>query len=441
MPISRLRLRLTFWFGAAFLLGLLVLDGGFLLYTHRKGTTRLARETAAQAVNLTTSMLEERDARPDASLDDVVGEVLGEWPPGPELIAVFDSSGRRLGARGDSARLAMLDGYRHNTHRGTLMLPLADDGALRVAWNREAARGRPVLVVAATSTAALQEDQEILVGWLLLSLPLIGLSSAGAGYAMARRALTPVQAMARELDTIDPERIDHRLPVGNPADELDQLSTHFNGLLERLARARESSRLFLAQAAHQLRTPLTVVRGESALGLDRPRSPEDYLAALRRISLAAEQMSRRVGELFLLAEAQAGERPQLTDRVELDGLVMEAADLMRSRASGLGRTLALGQMDDTPLMGAEALLREAVMELVENACRHGTPDEPIELSVRREGRTAHLEVSNTGPAFPDGASQGLGLPIVRWVAEIHGGSLITERRGERNVVRIDVPIT
>src|SRR5258706_7350043 len=141
--------------------------------------------------------------------------------------------------------------------------------------------------------------------------------------------------MRRHLEEIEERRFEQGLLVHRPADELDQLATHFNALLDRLALARATNLRFLGHAAHQLRTPLTIVRGESALGLERPRVTEDYRAALRRIDLAAEQMSRPVADLFLLAEAEAGERPALTAGVELDGIAVEAVDLMRGRAAGL----------------------------------------------------------------------------------------------------------
>ena len=439
MQISRLRLRLAAWFGAAFLLGLLVLDVGFLTYARRKANAKLTREVSSAALDLSLAIIEERAARRGPTSDAVVREVLGEWPPGPDVIAVYDQAGHLLGSRGDSGLVRAIGAAAIGGSRdGSMDLPLNDEGRLRVAWVREGPTPG-VTILTASSTAGTQEDQETLIGWLLLSLPLIGLSATAAGYALARRALRPVRAMAEELDAIDPQRIDRRLPTGTPPDELDQLASHFNSLLDRLAGARETSRRFLAQAAHQLRTPLTVVRGESSLGLDRPRTPDDYRAALRRINLAAEQMSRRVSELFLLAEAEAGELPALTDRVELDGLVMEAADLMRGRAAGLGRTLEFGTMDDVPVLGAESLLREAVMELLENACRHGIAQQPVLITVSRAGARARVEVTNAGPPFPDGPTQGLGLSIVRWVTEIHGGTVGIERRGATNAVTLDLP--
>ena len=435
MPISRLRLRLAAWFGAAFLIGLVILDVGFLLYTHRKADAKLTRDVTKDARDLSSGVIQERDANPAASAAASVAEVLGEWPPGVEVIAVYDAAGEILGHRGSPALVELLAPLARRERSGATDLAVDDEGALRAAWVHEGGRS-PIVVVVGSSTAAIREDQERLIGWLLLSLPVIGLGAAGAGYALARRALTPVLAMARELDAVDPERIDRRLPVGEAPDELGQLALHFNGLLDRLAAARDSGRRFLAQAAHQLRTPLTIVRGESQLGLDRPRTAEEYRAALRRINLAADQMSRRVGELFLLAEAETGERPDVSLPVELDAVALEAADLMRGRAAALGRSLVFGVMDDVVVRGSESLLREAVLELLENACRHGTGGRPVLIAVRRLESRGRVEVANDGPPIPS-TSEGLGLPIVRWVAEIHGAAVVVERADSCNTVALE----
>lgn len=441
MAISRFRLRLAAWFSAVFLVGLLVLDLGFLVYSRRKAEAKVSQDVRLAAASLDDAFRDEHAHRPDAPADSLVREVLDEWPAGPDAILILDSTGRQLGARGDSSRISALVQVSLPAKReGTVDLTGSPRNQLRAAWIRNR-QGTGLTVIVANSTFRTHEDQEALVGWLLLSMPLIGLGATVAGYLLARRALKPVESMAEALDAIDPGRIDRRLPTSTPPDELDHLASHFNALLDRLVNARETNRRFVAQAAHQLRTPLTIVRGEAALGLDRPRTTEDYRAALRRINLSAEQMSRRVNELFLLAEAEVGERPELTDRVELDGMVMEAADLMRGRATSLDRTLEFGGMDDVVVLGAESLLREAVMEVLENALRHGTAAQPVRIAVQRNSAGAHVQITNSGPSFPEGPSNGLGLPIVRWVAEIHGGSVRIERLGEVNAVVLDLPAT
>src|SRR6185312_16238789 len=143
--------------------------------------------------------------------------------------------------------------------------------------------------------------------------------------------------------------------------------------------AQLRNRQFVQRAAHQLKTPLTVVLGEADLSLSG--GDGEGAAGMRRVRTAARQMRRRVDELLLLAEAQTGEQVPLDDEVELDGLALECADLMRGRAAQLSRSLMLGRVEPITVRGSERLLREALVELIENACRHGSAEPAIQVSV------------------------------------------------------------
>jgi signal transduction histidine kinase len=140
-------------------------------------------------------------------------------------------------------------------------------------------------------------------------------------------------------------------------------------------------------------------------------------------------MARRVEELLLLARATAGQRVARTDAVELDGMALECADLMRGRAHALGRRLELGRVDPVVITASEPLMREAIVELLENACRHGDGLTPVRLSVYRDGVHAVIEVANGSPEgitwLPDRSpGHGLGLQVLRYIAAEHGGRLV-----------------
>jgi two-component system heavy metal sensor histidine kinase CusS len=292
----------------------------------------------------------------------------------------------------------------------------------------------------------LHEDEEAFALWLLASVPTTIILSLVAGYILSRRALRPVGQLGKAIDGISPDALDQRLPVSSRPDELDRLAGQFNGLLGRLEQAQAQNRRFLEKAAHQIRTPLTLVLGETDLALDRPRSQEAHAEALRRIRIAAGQMHRRVEELLFLARAEAGERAPMTERVELDGLALECADLMRARAQALGCKLELTRVDPTVVLGSEHLLREALLELLENACRHGSPSGPVRLSVLGEASEAVLEVVN--PAGKAGSTDerrgtsgsGLGLQVVEWIASEHGGRLIHGQSHNQVISTLHLPL-
>ncbi len=120
--------------------------------------------------------------------------------------------------------------------------------------------------------------------------------------------------------------------------------------------------------------------------------------ALERVQRAAMQIRRRVGDLFLLAQAEAGEKPALKERVELDQVILDTVDLYRARADALGKALELGNIDEAAVRGDPHLLHEATAEMIENACRHGTAEAPVRIALIRSGSEIWLQVENTG--FP-----------------------------------------
>jgi len=212
---------------------------------------------------------------------------------------------------------------------------------------------------------------------------------------LAARFAVAVLAAVAVVDDLN-----RRLPVRAPPDEIDRLTERVNGLLASLAEARDRNRTFLARAAHQIKTPLTVVRGESTLGLERPRDNDTYRAALERIQRAADQMVRRVDDLFLLAQAEAGDRPPMQDAVELDGLALECTDLMRGRAQQTRHSLELERVEGAVARGNEPLLREALLELLENAVRYGEAARPIRVAAYAGHEHATLAVTSAGRRCP-----------------------------------------
>ncbi|HET7023596.1 MAG TPA: histidine kinase dimerization/phospho-acceptor domain-containing protein [Gemmatimonadales bacterium] len=450
MALSRVRLRLTAGFAIAFLIGLVALNTALFAYLRRQASRRVTTHLQLSAEQLLRSIHQEQVSdQADRDISAAAREVLGEWPDPTVAFRVFNADGTVLGSRGDSTLLRVIPA----AAALTLGRPRTARGALaRYDAFTDPAAG-PLTVVVATSIAGLVAENDALLTWMVLSAPLVLLLSLSGGYLLSRFALTPVGTLARAVADLPPDDLERRLPVTAPPDEIDQLAAQFNDLLHRLHQVHTQNRRFLEAAAHQLRTPLTLVLGESQLALEPTRGAEERLATLRRIQLAAQQMRHRVSDLFLLARAQAGERPQLADAVDLDGLVFEGADLFRARAHALGRALDLGTMDAAEVTGDAMLLREAVMELLENACRHSTGRGSVHISVSTRGGLAVIAVENPGAALPgDWESResgphegpeprGLGLALLRWIAGVHGGGLSVRREGDRNVVSLELPFS
>lgn len=443
MPLSRLRLRLTLRFAGAYLIGLLALDLALYGYLRERTDHRLSRDLEARATALIAAVDQELADEPDSSLQADAREVMREWKAPPGAYQIADTLGRPLATRDPAGWLAAWHGNVFDSGRRDRRLE-GSPPLRRVIAQSDS--GPPFRVAVVASAGAAAEDDERLAWWLgasALALLLLGL---GGGYVLSRGALAPIDALGDAVAGISPTSLGARLAVADPPDEVDRVRAQFNALLARLEEAQSQNRRFLREAAHQIRTPLTLVMGEASLALSGSGAGDPE--TLRRIQRAAEQMQRRVDDLFLLAEAQAGAAPALNERVDLEELVLETTDAMRARAHQLGRRLAFRELTPVFATGHRGLLREALLELLENAVRHGGADGPVEIGLEG-GDAPRLVVASRGAPFTisaatvapagEGAHHGLGLTIVRWIVELHRGTLALTSRDGTNTVAISLP--
>jgi two-component system OmpR family sensor kinase len=267
-------------------------------------------------------------------------------------------------------------------------------------------------------------------------------------------------AMSEQARRIGAASLHGRLPAGNPHDELGRLAAAFNDLLARLDEAFAQQRRFVADASHELRTPVAVLSGEAELALAREDRPtpalRDAIAVMRD---EAHRMRRIVDDLFLLARADAGDRALALEELYLADVAADVCRAAQSLARAKEVTLTLAPADDVgpfadalPFRGDEGLLRRLLLNLVDNAIKHTPAGGAVTLAARREGDVYRLTVRDSGPGIPpgewervferfyraadapragrarrgsvgDSSSAGLGLPIARWIAEAHGGVL------------------
>jgi signal transduction histidine kinase len=274
--------------------------------------------------------------------------------------------------------------------------------------------------------------------------------------------------MSSTAERIGATTLHERLPVANPRDELGRLATVFNNLLGRLDRSFEQQRQFMADASHELRSPVAVISGEAELALARrDRAPEDYRDALTTIHGEARRLTRVVDDLFLLARAGAGEQPLVLSELYLDELLCECTRALHALA--VRRNIDLrcdAAAEEMPLRGDEALLQRLVVNLIDNAIKYTQAGGSVRVSADRCNGRYRVAVADTGPGIPrelqgriferffraadrspspdpdQRGGAGLGLPIARWIAEAHGGRVELEKsdpRGSTFVVELPAP--
>ena len=283
---------------------------------------------------------------------------------------------------------------------------------------------------------ALGDRNEVLASLLALMLvmgPVALLLAALAGYRLAGAALRPVESMRREAAEISSETSGRRLPVPEAQDEVRRLGETLNEMLERLDEGLLRERRFVADAGHELRTPLSLLLTELELALRRPRSPEELQAAIRSATEEVERLIRLAEALLVLHSS--GAAALRLGEIDTRELLAVVARRFAARAATQGRTIvveASGRFD-----GDRDRLEQALGSLVDNAFTHGKGT--VRLEAEREDDTIVLRVSDEGSGFPDdflphaferlsradeartSGGAGLGLAIVDAVARAHGG--------------------
>jgi heavy metal sensor kinase len=275
--------------------------------------------------------------------------------------------------------------------------------------------------------------------WMIL----VGLLLAGTGgYFLARKSL----AMGEQARHIGATNLHDRLPVLNAKDELGQLATTFNDLLDRLDQSFERQRRFVADASHELRTPLAILRGEAEVAMSHHgRAAEDYLESLGILHEETSRLIKIVEDLFTLTRADSGQYLLSPEDVYLEEVVAECAHSARTLAREKNIELSVDASSECLVRGDQALLRRMILNLLDNAIKYTAEGGRVEIACRATNTGFEVDVTDTGPGIPpelqsriferffradparsrsgrEGGA-GLGLSIALWIAEAHHGRL------------------
>ena len=344
----------------------------------------------------------------------------------PDLAPLF----RRAGATGEAFT--------------TLNGPLGKERAYAVLIKLP---GRREIVAVIRGMEAETVMLQSLRGSLFWATP-IGLVVAFAGgIFLAGRALSPIGEMASQAERIGARTLHERLPVANPADELGQLAATVNHVFDRLETAFDQQRRFMAEASHELRTPIAVMRGEADLALGRDRSPTEYREALTVISAESRRMTRVVEDLFLLARADAGQLHLGLTEFDLADLATTCCRTVQTLATARQITVVPTIESAARVRGDGGLISRAIVNLLDNALKYGRIGGTVRVTVDQRDGHSTVAVRDDGPGIPvelqtrifdrfyrgpaaravedcgTGGGAGLGLAIAKGIAEAHGGTI------------------
>jgi heavy metal sensor kinase len=294
-----------------------------------------------------------------------------------------------------------------------------------------------------------------------LGIPL-GAALAGlGGYLLARRALAPIGRMAARAESISADRLSERLPVENPDDELGQLATVINRTFARLERSFELLRQFTADASHDLRTPLTALRSVGEVGLREPRTADEYREIVGSMLEETDRLTRLIDSLLAMSRADAGHVKLERETLDLGALAREAATYLGVLAEEKGQQLLVEGEAFVPVVADRLVLRQALVNLIDNAIKYSPANAPIRIQVSARDAHGVIAVCDEGPGIPvehrervfdrfhrvdrararASGGSGLGLAIARWAVEANGGRIELEtEEGHGCQFRIVLPL-
>jgi signal transduction histidine kinase len=339
-----------------------------------------------------------------------------------------------------------------------------DRESFRLLQRHIAEAGVPKMVVRVGATRdAVDDDVWRLTEMILVALAFILVAAPLIGYWLAGRATRPLAVILQTTARLHPDNLSERLPLRGSGDELDRLSATMNGMLDRLAAHLEQQRVFVANAAHELRSPLAAMRTSVEVALERDRTPVEYRELLAELVEQCAALASLINHLLLLAEGDAG-LLQADAPVRLDQLASRAVDMFQGIADQRGVELRVKTTEPVTVRGNTVHLREVIHNLIDNALKFTPPGGSVcaEVSALPNAEQVELRVSDTGMgivpedlprvferffladksrqrAQPSGGN-GLGLSICQSIVNAYGGRIaITSEVGQGTTVTVSLP--
>lgn len=285
-----------------------------------------------------------------------------------------------------------------------------------------------------------------------------------AGYFFAKQVTGPLADISATANRLQPQHLSERLPIRGTDDELDRVSATINRMLDRIADYIERNRSFVANAAHELRSPLAALQSTAEVALNRVRSPEEYANLLSDMIDEVGQLSAMVNRLLILAQGDDGRlAPQPGHTARLDKVVREAVDMFHAVAESLGVALSIVELHPATLAGDESNLRHLVRNLIDNAIKFSSPGGSVEVTLKIAGDSAILTVADHGIGIAESdlprlferffrgdrsrhretgrTGTGLGLSICQSVVQAMGGEIRVESEvGKGSTFTVRLPL-
>jgi heavy metal sensor kinase len=437
-----LRARLTLWYTLALLAVLCLFAVAVLWQQSRIGLRRVDRELEAFAATLANVMRDEvkEAGNPRAAAAEALATVAA---PG-YAVAILDEQGTPLAASWSGLTLRQpmpaVEGVHVWTDRSA-------SGPWRVRAEAEQFETAHVNLLVGTPLDDVYRERREAQEAMLVGIPIALLLAGAGGLWLASIGLRPITDMARRAAQIPLSGMED-LGESERTDELGQLARSFNGLVARLRSALGTQRRFMADASHELRTPVSVIRSAADVTLSRRQRDEaEYRDALGIVGDEARRLGTLVEDMLVLARADAGGYPLRPVDLYLDEILTGCRRTLDVVAAEHGVAVNVAPLPELPLRGDEDLLRRMLLNVLQNAVQHTPGGRSVDVEAELNDGTLSVRVRDHGPGIAAadrerifdrfvqldparrGNGTGLGLPIARWIAEAHGGRLVLDASG------------
>jgi heavy metal sensor kinase len=455
-------LRLTFWYLGIIAVAQLIFGVGMWLIL-RENLHDIADSTLAVQVEDVRRFLASQ--RNDISVSELQKAITDEYSAetGGDYLQIVDADGNWIYRSAVLAERAFPP-----IAPSQLRKPVHKDirfgkAPFRFVSRRIDVQGHAYTVQAGTPTQEEMETLERFQKYLLMFAPIMLFAAGAMGYWMSRRALAPVDALTRTARTITGNTLSSRLEQLHTGDELQRLSDTLNEMLSRIETAFTRVTEFTADASHELRTPISLIRTEAELVLRRSRGEEEYREALRHILLEAERTTSLIEELLALARADSGRQSLNIQPIDLRGTLQDVASGWRAVASVRGLQFSERILEaELRVLGDAAALRRVVDILLDNAFKYTpAPGGVVTLSAEESDGNAVISVRDNGMGIAEEhqsriferfyrvdktrsrelGGAGLGLSIAQWVVQQHHGTIQVESAiGAGSIFRVRIPL-
>jgi heavy metal sensor kinase len=262
-------------------------------------------------------------------------------------------------------------------------------------------------------------------------------------FTVTGRALSPLSSMVRRAEKITAEKLNERLPVHDATDDLGQAARVFNGLLQRLEDSFSQLKRFTSDASHELRTPLASMRSIGEVSLQNSHSDEEYREVIASMLEEVGRLTHLVDSLLAISRADSGQIALQLSSISCMDLIQEVVGVVGILAEDKRQTIRITGDGEIAVRADRGILRQAILNLVDNAIKYSPEDSDIFIAVQRISEDAEISITDQGRGIPvdeqtrifdrfyrtdDGRSRGrggtgLGLSIAKWAVEVHSGSI------------------